>query len=35
MTRPGIMLGAPAISILSALDAAQHVITSPGWGAQF
>ena len=38
MTRPTILLGAVALSILSALAgpaSAQHVITNPGWCAQF
>ena len=38
MTRPNILLGAFALSILSALAgpaSAQHVITNPGWCAQF
>ena len=38
MTRPTILLGAVALSFLSALASpasAQHVITNPGWCAQF
>ena len=38
MTRPAILLGAVAILILPALAGpalAQHVITNPGWCAQF
>ncbi len=38
MTRPGILLAAIAFSILFVLTgpaATQHVITNPGWCAQF
>jgi hypothetical protein len=38
MTRPAILLGAVAILFLPALAGpalAQHVITNPGWCAQF